>query len=201
MTSGYSFGMKRPGALPCILLATGLVAVALSLTLPFWRPLLHPLVFNAEGNYHTDAPMSLVSGIVSAVEGIIEWGGLWGTILALAAMPGSCALLPAPWRSWRYTLTLTGAGLLFTGISIITSMEFFLISPGTAIRPMMWSAEQGLLLLTGVLLVLCLGPWSVKSDAPRWLQWLGIILCLAPTPVGCFMLHCAMHRNNLMMSE
>lgn len=193
--------MKKPGTIPAILLVIGLVAAGAGLSLPLWRPWLHPLLYGETGDSHSTWPMSTISGIVSFLINLLESGGLWGTMLAILAMPGVCALLPEPYRFWRYTLTLAGAGLLFTGISFTSSMEFFFISPGTAIRPMFWYALQIMLLLAGLLVAAIFGCWSVNTTAPRWLRWLGIMLCLAPCPVGIFMLRWAMRENGLTISE
>lgn len=193
--------MKMSGKIHCAVLSVGLLAICAGLSEFLWRPLLHPLIFNDAGEYHTGGFMRLLSCAVSFLEDHMSYGELWGTILAVLAMPRSCALLPEPYRFWRYTLTLTGAGLIFTGISIVSSIEFFYISPGTTIRPMMWALTQFVLLIAGILTALCFGPGGVKSNAPCWLRWLGVVLCLTPCPAGSLMLNWAITRNGLIMGE
>ena len=158
-------------------------------------------MFDATGNYHASGFMSFISELVSLVSFLLEVGGLWGTPLAIASMPGCCATLREPFLSWRYTLTLTGTGLLLTGISIATSLDFFFIEPGSSIRPMEWVGQQFLLLFAGIAAALLFGPLGVKSDAPRWLRWLGVLLCLAPLPAGLFLLRWAMRQNGLEMGD
>jgi hypothetical protein len=193
--------MRKPGKIPGTLLGIGLLAVCAGLNESLWRPWLHPFIFNDAGNYHIRGVMGLASRAVSFLEDLMSCGELWGTILAILAMPGSCALLPEPYRFWRYTLTLNGAGLLFMGISIVSSLEFFYISPGAVIRPMVWAAQQLVLLMAGLAMAATFGFKCVNTTAPRWLRWLGVLLCLAPMPVGALMKHEAMEKNGLITGE
>jgi hypothetical protein len=132
---------------------------------------------------------------------LLQYCGVLGTLSAVAVMPGCCARLPEPDKSWRCTLTLAGTGLLLTLISTGTSVEFFFAGPGTAIRPLPWAAAQFLLLLAGIAVAGWFGPWHVKSEAPRSMRWSGVLLCLSPFPVGELLLRWAVQVDGLIISE
>ena len=157
---------------PCLSLAMlgiGLFGVAAGLSLDLWY-------YGEQGWVHR-----LADQLSGGVREYLVAGCVWGTPLAVLGMPGACRLFRKPLRSWPGTLTRVGAGALCTAEIIISVLPFFWESEGSIIRPMMPATASAIATVVGLITAIY---FSLEAEgAPRWLRWLGLVLCLMPYPL------------------
>ncbi len=139
--------------------------------------------------------------LISGLLGLFRFndGAFWGPLLVVLGMPGTWAMLPEPFATWRLTFTLLGTGLLCTILGILNTLPFYFLPQGELIRPMMYSAQQFYLAGMSLLVALLLIGW--KDQSPRWLGWLGVALCLLPWPVGKRIFRSAQEQVQFVLSD
>lgn len=123
-----------------------------------------------------------------------------GLLLIIGALPGCVRRLPEPWCFWRYSLACVGTGAICLGLSVVSTIPFFFLESGS-IRPMGYWVLQLMLQCIAMMAMFWYGPWHVNSQAPRWIGWLGVILCLLPFPAGRLLLDAAMSYAGLTFSD
>jgi hypothetical protein len=124
-----------------------------------------------------------------------------GLLLIIGALPGCVRRLPEPWCFWRYSLACVGTGAICLGLSVLSTLPFFYMYDGESIRPMWHSAVQFMLQCTALMAMFWYGPWHVNSQAPRWIGWLGVVLCLSPLPAGQILFEAAKSYGGFTMSD
>ena len=87
-------------------------------------------------------------------------------------------------------------GVIGTGFVAVTICPSFLLPHGTAIRPMAWVAA--LILTAGATFLIGL-PCALlgTTSNQRMIGWLGVVLTIAPGPLGYAMLHIAVALHGL----
>lgn len=172
-----------------ILILAGITCLAS----PFLIDWLEPFVQNEDGTAETTTVARLLHNLIWAMacRGHLLLPGLYIGVALFAHMgiPGASFLRDQQRARVRASLAAsTLSMLLILGVS----WPFFLVEPGSSIRPMGWSALMFILALLNAAIAIPLAVMSLWTEDCKRLAGFSILWALCPLPAGIAILAIAM---------
>ena len=171
---------------------------------PFCGDILNPLIFDAHGEYRNEGTLRTV---LLEADDLLHFGYAAGLPLLLMGVAGLVLLYGR--KSIRFPIVrsrpFTFAALAAVGLVHLfvfaSSAQFFLLPPGSHIRPMQWPVFLGLVALVSFLVIEPISLVATIKEKPRLLGMAGLLGGITPSFFGLILLYLAILLNGLHVSD